>query len=201
MARRADPAMLGASKFAREEHDAYFTIEASLCVSALVNAVGLRPDGGKILEPAAGRGHLVEELRSRGFEVDARDLIAHPDPLVPDITAGEDLANIDSLKGYAGVITNLPYVAQDKLLKKLLPIARRDKCFVAALTRADWHFAQSRAPIVHRDPNFMGVVYLRRRPYWSDQRTSSPRHSFVWVVWGATERPQPYPMIFYPEAA
>jgi hypothetical protein len=31
--------------------------------------------------PAAGRGHIVLELRKRGLEVVAQDLIAHDDPL------------------------------------------------------------------------------------------------------------------------
>jgi hypothetical protein len=194
---RADPKMLGASGFERIDADAYFTLDASMCVEALLRAFPL-PPGIKIYEPAAGRGHLVQELREHGYDVTASDLLAHPDPLIDDIGTGLNILQIDDLSHYDIVITNLPYNTQDRLLQHLLPIAARDKTMVATLTRAPWHLAASRSGLVHYNKHFHGVVHLPRRPWWSEDRTSSPRHDFVWNLWTATPRLSQHPTIHYP---
>jgi hypothetical protein len=80
---------------------------------------------------------LVSELRRLGFEVNAADLYAHEDPLVSDIATGVDVFDLESLRGYRSVVTNLPYGLQDAILKHLLPIAARDGCRVATLAHAE----------------------------------------------------------------
>jgi hypothetical protein len=67
-------------------------------VPALLSKVRIvRP----VLEPAAGVGHLVRELRrGRGLEVIASDLRAYEEPLVPDIKV-RDIWAIDT-KGHSG---------------------------------------------------------------------------------------------------
>ena len=55
---------------------------------------------GPVLEPAAGVGHMVRELRrGHGLEVIASDLCAYEGPLVPDIEI-QDIRAIDSLQGF-----------------------------------------------------------------------------------------------------
>ena len=54
------------SQFERFAGDGYFTIDAPWIVPALIRTI---PIEGPIYEPAAGRGHLVVELRRLGFEV------------------------------------------------------------------------------------------------------------------------------------
>jgi hypothetical protein len=94
------------SRFDRLENDNYFTIDAPWIIPALLARVKIV---GPVLEPAAGRGHLVRELRrGRGLEVIASDLYAYPEPLIPDILV-QDIWRIRSLLGFAWVITNLPY--------------------------------------------------------------------------------------------
>lgn len=197
---RNDPKMLGASGFARTELDAYFTLDAHMCIDALLDAYPL-PRETIILEPAAGRGHLVAELRDRAFKVVACDLADHANPLIDDIKSDHDIFNIEDLAPYDAIITNLPYDTQDKLLGHLLPIAARSNTFVATLTRAAWHIAARRSDLVHNNKNFSGVVHLPRRPWWSDDRTSSPRHDFVWNVWAAQPRVTDRPAIHYPRRA
>lgn len=192
---RADPAMLGSPANPRIAHDAYFTIDADMCVEALLHHFG--NPSYRVLEPAAGRGHLIVALNNAGWgNVTGMDLIAHPVPLVDGIKTG-DIRDIKSLSGYDAVITNLPYDIQDSLLEHLLSIAQRDMVAVAILTRAEWHMAQSRRALVHQNPNFLGVVHLPRRPWWSVDRTASPRHNFVWNLW-CRERVIGRPRIFYP---
>ncbi len=194
---RADPVMQGASKFERESLDAYFTIDTEMCLDALLDAAPFTTDM-RLLEPAAGRGHLVQELRRRNYNIEARDIFAHPDPLVDDIAAGHSLRNLESLRGFDFVVTNLPYDTQDELLAHILPIAARDNCGVAILTRASWPIAKRRAKLVHHNKHFDGVVHLPRRPWWSDVRTSSPRHEFAWCVWGQQERATERAAIYFP---
>jgi hypothetical protein len=188
--------MLGASRYEREDFDAYHTVDP-MCLDALLAAIPIHRDW-RILEPAAGRGHLVKGLRDAGYRVDARDLIAHPDPLVDDIATGRNIMEIATLAGYDAVITNLPYNEQDALLAHLLPMAERRGVLVATLTRAPWHIAKKRRALVHEHPNFEGIVMLPRRPWWSDERKAAPRHEFCWNVWGASPRCSLHPVIYYP---
>ena len=61
-----------------------------------------------MLEPAAGVGHMVRELRrGHGLEVIANDLHAYEDPLVPDIGIA-DIRAIDSLKGFKWALRTFP---------------------------------------------------------------------------------------------
>lgn len=198
---RPDPAMLGASSFERTEFDAYFTLDSEMSVKALVETCFIDPKLDTILEPAAGRGHLVAELRRRGFTAAGSDLVKHDDPLVTDIRTSVDLAQIteSDLRRYSAVVTNLPYDMQDELLEKLLRAAHKSGVKVATLTRASWHIASSRASLVHNNPFFLGVAHLPRRPWWSEERTASPRHEFVWCLWGGRPRQVKNPSIFYPK--
>lgn len=121
---------------------------------------------GPILEPCAGRGHMVVELRGLGFEVEAADLYVYEDLLVPDIVTGVDVFDLDLLSGYRFVVTNLPYEDQVAILAHILPIAARDGCSVAVLARSEWRSAQGRRALVHDNPRFAGEVVLTKRPIW-----------------------------------
>jgi hypothetical protein len=196
--RRSDPAMLGKPVHSRLPLDSYFTIHAAQLVPWLLAAV---PIHGKVLEPCAGRGHLSLELRNRGLDVASRDLVAHPNPLVPDIEV-RDVMTTESLAGFSWVITNLPFDIQDQILHYLLPIAAADRVGVVTLTRAPWHMAQLRERLVHLHPNFLGIVLFPRRPKWFEDGASSPRFDFCWNVWGPEPRPEDRgPQIFYPNLA
>jgi hypothetical protein len=172
------------SRFDRLANDNYFTLDAPWLIPALLSRV---PIEGPILEPAAGVGHMVIELRRHGLDVVASDLHAYEDPLVPDI-AIRDLRQLTSLRGFKWVITNLPYRQQDTLGAHLVELGVRDGCSVALLTRAEWITARARDGLIHSNPNFAGVVHLTSRPRWSEIRVGSPRHNFIWAVWSADPR-------------
>jgi hypothetical protein len=122
------------SRFKRFDRDEYFTIDAGWIIPALCCAVQVE---GPILEPCAGRGHMVRELRAQGFVVRAADLYAYADTLVPDIKTGIDIFDLKSLAGYRFIVTNLPYREQAAILAHLLPIAARDGARVAVLARSE----------------------------------------------------------------
>jgi hypothetical protein len=176
------------TRWRREVNDAYFTIEANWLIPALLRKVKIV---GPVLEPAAGAGHLVRELR-RGFglEVIASDLHAYEGALVPDIGI-RDLWAIASLKEFRFVITNLPYDHQDGLAAHLVALGARDGCSIALLVRSEWFVAGKRRALVHEHPNFSGAVHLTSRPRWTPKKPGdkSPRHNFSWLVWQSTPRP------------
>ena len=120
------------SRFERLERDGYFTIDSDWIIPALCRAVRVE---GPILEPCAGRGHMVRELRELGYVVHAADLCAYADSLVPDMKTGVDVFDLESLAGYRFIVRNLPYREQAPILAHLLPIAARDGVRVAALSR------------------------------------------------------------------
>jgi hypothetical protein len=173
------------SRFERFEREEYFTIDASWIMPALCRAIQIE---GPILEPCAGRGHMVCELRALGFVVQAADLYAYDDPLVSDIKTGSDVFDVKSLAGYRFVVTNLPYHEQAAILAHLLPIAARDGCYVAVLARSEWSSAMARRALVHENQQFAGEVRLTKRPEWVRPAIASPRHWFSWFVWSPEPR-------------
>jgi hypothetical protein len=166
--------------------DAYFTLEAPWIVPALLNHVRI---AGRVLEPCAGRGHLVAELRKRGLEVAARDLVAHEDPLVGDIETPLDMDAITSLAGFDWVVTNPPFTRLDERVGHLLRLCVRDNCNLALLLRQEWTAPERRGALIHDNPNFAGMIILTARSRWIEDRSKdSPRHHFVWAVWTAAQR-------------
>ena len=149
------------SRFKRFDRDEYFTIDAGWIVPALCCAVQVE---GPILEPCAGRGHMVRELRALGFVVRGADLFAYADSLVPDIKPGADVFNLKSLVGFRFIVTNLPYREQAAILDHLLPIAARDEVNVAVLARSEWSSAAARRVLIHQNARFAGELRLTKRP-------------------------------------
>lgn len=172
------------TRFGRLSNENYFTIDAPWVVPALLSKVRIV---GPVLEPAAGVGHLVRELRrGHGLEVIASDLHAYEEPLIPDIGT-RDIWATDLLKGFKFVVTNLPCKDQDKLGAHVVALGTRDGCGVAF--RVEWIVARKRRSLVHKHPNFAGVVFLTSRPRWSEVNIASPRHNFIWAAWAAEPRP------------
>ena len=120
------------SQFERIENDGYLTIDAHWIIPALLRSV---PIEGRVLEPAAGRGHLSLELRRAGLDVASFDLHRYADPLVHDIGIG-DIRELTTLEGFAWVVTNFPYRDLEELAAHLIGLGVRDRCGVALLVRS-----------------------------------------------------------------
>jgi hypothetical protein len=172
------------SQFARFPRDEYFTIDSHWLEPSLLGSVAIE---SPILEPAAGLGHIVVELRRHRFRVTASDLYAHPNPLIDDI-ATADIFDLDSLAGYRWVVSNLPYQRQNDILRHLLPIAARDDCSVAVLARSEWRSARDRRALIHANRRFAGEIALSRRPVWIRPAIASPRHWFSWFIFSPEPR-------------
>ena len=175
------------TRFERREGDGYLTIDAPWIIPALLRSVEI---AGRILEPAAGRGHMSLELRRAALDVVSFDIRRYADRLVDDIGVG-DIRALTTLKGFEWVVTNLPYSDLDELAAHLLDLGARDHCAVALLVRAEWNLAGVRQALVHDHPNYAGEVKLTKRPRWvskAESARASPRHYFSWCVWSAYPR-------------
>jgi hypothetical protein len=126
------------SRHERIEYDGYLTIDAHWIIPALLRSV---PIEGRVLEPAAGRGHLSLELRRAGLDVLSFDLHRYAHRLVHDIGTG-DIRGLTTLEGFAWVVTNLPYSDLEELATHLiglgLGLGVRGRCGVALLVRTEW---------------------------------------------------------------
>jgi hypothetical protein len=174
------------SQFERVENDGYLTIDAHWVIPALLRSV---PIEGRVLEPAAGRGHLSLELRRAGLDVASFDLHRYADPLVDDIGIG-DIRGLITLERFAWVVTNLPYRDLEELATHLIGLGGRDRCSVALLVRSEWIVPKARRKLVHEHAHFAGAMMLTARPRGVEraQDSASPRHNFAWAVWSAAQR-------------
>jgi hypothetical protein len=153
------------SRFERIEGDGYFTLDSGWIVPALLGAVPIK---GRVLEPAAGRGHISLELKRAGLIVESFDIRAYENPLVPDIGLG-DIRKCESLAGFSWVVTNLPYGDLEELAGILLKLGTRDCCNVALLARAEWPIAKARRSLIHSHPWIHGIVQLTSPPRWVER--------------------------------
>jgi hypothetical protein len=174
------------TRFERIEGDGYMTPDAPWIVPALLRSVPIR---GRVLEPAAGRGHLSLELHRAGLEVVSFDLRRYESPLVANIEIG-DIRTLMTLEGFNWVVTNLPYEHITELATHLIELGARSKCGVALLVRSEWIVPKARCKLIHEHPNFSGVVMLTARPRWVPigPDSESPRHNFCWAVWSPAPR-------------
>ena len=75
------------SRYDRIEGDGYLTLDAPWVVPSLLRSV---PEiSGRVLEPAAGRGHISLGLRRAGFDVVSRDIRRCLVPLIDGIGVGD----------------------------------------------------------------------------------------------------------------
>ena len=174
------------SGFERVENDGYLTLDAHWLVPALLRSVTIT---GPVLEPAAGKGHISLELRRAGLDVTSFDLHRYRNLLVPHIEKG-DIRKLATLKGFAWVVTNLPYDELTELASHLIELGARDRCGVALLLRAEWFAPKARRELVHEHPHFAGKLLLTSRPRWIEPspEPKGPRHGFAWGVWGPARR-------------
>ena len=171
------------SRHERIEYDGYLTIDAPWIVPALLD--GVPAIAGRILEPAAGRGHLSLELRRTGLEVVSFDLRRYVNPLIDDIGIG-DIRELTSLEGFDFVVTNLPYGDLEELATHLVGLGIPDHCGVALLVRAEWIVTKARRRLVHERP------FRRHRDVDDktalDRKSSGERIAAAQLCVGSVER-------------
>jgi hypothetical protein len=141
-------------------------------------AVETLPHG--IWEPAAGRGAIVNALRSHGHAVTASDIIDYGFPLnfVADF-----LTTTKMPTGCGAIVTNAPFRILNKFTRHALDLAPR----VYLLCRLAFYETQGRTDILERRGLarvhvFRGRLPMMHRDGWKGRRASSAL-PFAWFVW------------------
>lgn len=180
------------SKYARMDGDRYYT--PAWVVDALLDAEQFE---GRICDPAAGAGHIVDACLARGLDAYGVDIA----PDAPHVMGPVDFLQTDG--NLASIITNPPYgpggrLAVDFIRHALaLTEARRGK--VAMLLRVDFDSAVTRRAVFGDHPAFAGKYILTRRIRWAnlEQKASGPTENHAWLIWDWRKRPGAAPLLGY----
>ncbi len=140
-----------------------------------------------IWEPAAGSGHMVDDLRQLGYSVKGTDIQTGDDFLLKD-SCGEDL-----------IITNPPFMVAESFIRKAIELAPK-MGFALLLKSQYWHSSRRLNLFREHRPSF--VLPLTWRPdFLFGAKSSSPTMEVLWTVWepGSIENtvyePLPKPLI------
>ena len=179
---RANRCDIAPSRFARIDHDGYFTIDADWIVPALCRAVHVDEP---ILEPCAVADTWPSNYARSGSRSMPQTFTTTK---IRSSSTSSPAPTSSIFYGYRFIVTKLPYEDQVAILAHILPIVARDGCSVAVLARSEWRSAQDRRALVHDDPHFAGEVVLMKRPIWIRRVIKSPRHWLSWYVWSPVPR-------------
>jgi hypothetical protein len=188
-----DPAMIR-SNFDRREKDKYYTepwvTEALLSKPSLKRFL-LGDNNFNIWEPAAGRGDMVDVLKTYCNWIFSSDI----DPERWDINQIDFLNNAYELldnKPIYSIITNPPYDYAEEFVRAALSMIEAG-CVqnVAMLLRSEFKHAKTRKDIFYGS-HYMGELVLTKRPRWDwwyepepGEKRHSPRHNFSWFLWSS----------------
>jgi hypothetical protein len=136
-----------------------------------------------IWEPAAGRGAIVEVLRSAGHEVTASDIRDHGDHRCPGIATGIDFYKTLVAPGAVDcIVTNTPFreSGPERFVSHGLELCRR-VIILARLT-----FMESKRPILEsgawvRAMPFKSRLPMMHRDGWNGRKATNP-NAFAWFV-------------------
>lgn len=90
------------------------------------------------------------------------------------------------------IITNPPYArgVVDGVVQSCIDLVNDGTVEMAAcLLRTQWDHAAGRAGMFA--PPFAGLVRLRYRPWWSEDRKHTPIHSYQWIIWDRRHAGEP----------
>jgi hypothetical protein len=159
------------SNFDREPDDHYPTIDPR-CVSALLSAWDIPY---KVWEPCAPNGSAIADQWPTKMIMGA-DALNDPVPI-----------------GCKSAVTNPPYTTTicNAITGRFRGLVADGQLTVAAfLLRSQWDHAKSRQALLGSEP-FAGLVRLRFRPWWSEDRSKQPIHSYQWVVFDSRHKGPP----------
>lgn len=162
--------------------NAYMTIDPRV-VPALLAC--WRPRGW-VLEPACGKGDMVNALKRGGCTdiawADIKDY-GYPDTIKKDFLATTRDA---WLGGEFSVITNPPNDRADDFIRHALDLTRGDQGCVAMFQRHEFDTAQEKRGDLFHHAAFAMKIVLPFRPYWFKRKkgeASNPFHRWAWYIW------------------
>lgn len=126
------------------------------------------PRHTRIWEPAAGDGHMVKAIESRGYYVIGTDILTGTDFLTADVPAEVDM-----------IITNPPFKWSEDFIWRA---AKTGIPFAFLLKSQYWHASRRRNLFESLPPSY--VLPLTWRPQFDPSGSKkSPVMDVVWNVW------------------
>ncbi len=197
MSKATDPSLYE-SNFARMDGDRYWT--QPWLTKALMDTVVIP---ARVWEPAAGRGDIVQTLRSFGRDVLASDVdmseyvVEEPDnAMVCDFLQTSyppRMVSEGELVPPQAIITNPPYNQprgiSDQFVRHAVNLLgeHEEIRLVAMLLRSEFCKAKTRRDLFGECRDYWGEIVLTTRPRWDwwfrDKPEASPRHNFSWFIW------------------
>jgi hypothetical protein len=162
--------------FSERGHDLYST--PSVATEALLRVENLPH---YLWEPAAGRGAIVEVLRSAGHEVYASDLIDYGYPLHH---GGRDFLLEPEMPDAVGaIVTNPPYMLAEEFVEHALTLSP----LVVMLLRLAFLESERRCHLLEGRGLARVHVFRKRLPMmhrdgWEGKKGNSGM-AFAWFVW------------------
>jgi len=139
------------------------------------------PLEGPVLEPSAGRGAIVTELRQAGLEVFASDLYDHNADPALGIVTGVDFLAMTSISGCRSIVMNPPFSDAEAHVRHALQLLP-DHGMLAVLLRMTWIAAKGRADLLGHCHTEIMAGRLRMLPPDAVDRGHSGTTDFSWFI-------------------
>jgi hypothetical protein len=114
-----------------------------------------------------------------------------------------DALNAPVPDGAMSIVTNPPYASGicDDIVWRCRDLVTDGQVYMAALLlRPQWDYAPDGKPKLHKGRSraalfdsapFAGVVKLRFRPWWKEDRSTTPIHHSQWIIFDRRHRAEP----------
>jgi hypothetical protein len=181
------------SGYDRVSKDAYFSIDPVIGDDLIwtFTEIGLRYRSMTVMEPCAGRGDLMRQLRSHGMHVAGYDLYDHPGRLGSNIVTGVDVLDFTGTP-LDMIVTNPPYKSPSAERVAEILLTHAPKQWIALLVSVMWLAGRSnKRRKLFQGGRLHSITFLGRRPTWMEESIgdpdNAPKQDFVWALWRPAE--------------
>jgi hypothetical protein len=136
---------------------------------------------GPVLEPSAGRGAIVRELRRNGLQVRAFDLHDHGAESALGIETEFDFLSRTSMSGCRSIVMNPPFKDAEVHVRQALQLLP-DRGTLAVLLRMNWMAAKGRADLLQHYHTVIIAGRLKMLPPDVQDSGHSGTTDFAWFI-------------------
>lgn len=173
----------------RKEHDFYAT-PIDVVENFINNYEGVI--SGKILEPSAGNGNVIQALRNKCIDGDITAIeirseeLDNLSKLSNNVIIGNFLNDLEHDEKYDIIIGNPPYTFAKEFTEKCLSLLKDDGKLIFLLRTA---FLESKSRYQFwQDNPLSGLYVLSKRPSFTGKGTDAT--SYSWFVWDKSNNKQ-----------
>lgn len=132
---------------------------------------------GSILEPCAGKGHIVGVLQEHSLSCSAFDIRDEE-----GIVGERGIDFLETNENYENIITNPPYALAKEFIEKGLETVNQK---MALLLRLSYLESQGRYELFKTTPIKKVYIFSKRLPFWDGDKwhESGGQFTHAWFVW------------------